>query len=222
MSRSPYKVVIYQHVPKCGGRSFIKACRSHFKIVADQPPSYPSKEQIQEFAQAKLDLGTLTAPSLVHGHLVFDGIRPVERYTEELKQEGFGLITIVRDPLERALSAFYHRRKKGKAWEAGLEDWLQKRKNNICSFLGIKMEGEKPISDPFLMMGLTEQLQDSLTVFANLTGMPPVEIERLNTSPRDEVEVPKKTLETFRANNAMDYALHAYAKRRLAAQLEAV
>lgn len=220
MNNPKYKVVIYQHVPKCGGRSFIHACRSYFNIEHDSPPPYPSKEQIAEFSRSKMELAQLPAPTLLHGHLVFEGIRPAERYREELRSPDVALMTIVRDPLERALSAFFHRRKRGKEWEEGIEDWLGKRKNNICRFLGIEMIGEQPSADPFLLIGVTEQLQDSLDVFARLTGMPPAKMERLNESPRDEVKLAPELLETFRKKNAMDYALHAYARGKLREQLQ--
>lgn len=219
MSQQAFEVFIYQHVPKCGGRSFIKACRKHLNKVADTPPSYSTKEQRAEFIKTKMDLAALPPRSLVHGHLIHPGMWPSQRYAKELKTGRYGLITIIRDPLERALSAFFHRRKRGKEYDGTLQDWIASRHNNICSFLGVEMNGPKPKEDPFLMIGLTERLQDSLDVFAGLANFPTETIERVNATPRDKVEISEKELAAFKKANADDYALHAYATERLNKQV---
>lgn len=219
MNRPTHEVYIYQHVPKCGGRSFIKACRKHLNKVADSPPSYSTKEQRAEFVKTKKDLSELPARTLVHGHLVHEGMWPSQRYADELKTGRYGLITVIRNPLERAISAYFHRRKKGKEWHGTLQEWLGSRKNNICSFLGVEMQGDVPVNDPFLMIGLTERLQESLDVFANLAAFPTETIERVNTSTRDPYELSKKELDAYRTVNAMDYALYEYASRKLDQQV---
>jgi hypothetical protein len=125
-------VHLYQHVPKCGGRSFVRALTTHwFANLHDSPGDfhYPSRERVAEFAGQRRDLGALTEETLVHGHLVRNGIRPIERYGDFIEAGRCRLLTIVRDPIEHAISAYYHRKRKGVEPLCTLEDWLDSRDN---------------------------------------------------------------------------------------------
>lgn len=213
-----FDVYIYQHVPKCGGRSFIEVCRKHLHKVADSPPPFPTKQQRAEFQKTKKDLSTLPTRTFLHGHLIHRGIRAFERYGKEMKEGKCAVLTIIRDPLERALSEYFHRKKRG--LDSGtVREWLAQHSNNICGNLGIRMKGAKPVEDFFLMIGTTERLQDSVNVFAHLAGFPTEEIGRVNASPREVLDVTEKDLEAFRNANSEDYALYAYAQEKLDRQV---
>ena len=209
-------VLVYQHAPKCGGRSFIKACQGWFTVVADQPPPYPDAEQVAEFARTRLDVDAMEAGTLVHGHLIRKGIRPLERYPEGFRSGRCGLITVVRSPLEQAISAYFHRRRKGRPWEGSLEEWLERRANNLCQFLGVTLNRNGSLPDErFDFIGVTERMQDSLDVMAALAGKQRVVVDHINKSPRDEYALSDSFIRAFQERNAMDYALLREAGVRL-------
>src|SRR4051812_44487523 len=103
-------IYLFQHLPKCGGNSFFKSCDPWFSArVGDYAGSYPSRECIDEFAKTRVNFDELPPNSLVHGHLVRDRIRPRERYADYIAEGKCELLSIVRDPLERAISGYFHR-----------------------------------------------------------------------------------------------------------------
>ncbi|HEY8900489.1 MAG TPA: sulfotransferase domain-containing protein [Chthoniobacterales bacterium] len=209
-------IFIYQHLPKCGGRSFIHQCKEWFHTAHENPGSYPSKEQVAAFAESKLDFDALPRPCLVHGHLIQAGIRPCERYAAEIAAGKCRVVTIVRDPLERRISAYFHRARKGRPWPDSLEHWMAHTRNNLASYLGVTAETWRARLDDFFLVGTTEELQLTINLMAAKTGHPPVPAPpHLNPSPRSEYEIAPAAIEKFRVENALDYDIHRYAVERL-------
>lgn len=217
----PRKVVIYQHVRKCAGQSFAKACSRWFEMRKDQPERWASAEEVTNFTKSPLDLNALPEKTMLYGHLTRDGIRPLERYGAEFDAGVFTLITVVRDPLEQAISSYFYRIRNGKPWGEPLDIWLRRRRDNICKFLGVRCDGGLITPNPFAFIGVTEQLQQSLDILAHMTGNSRVEVERVNVTPRDDFEISDETREIFRERNRMDQALYEYSCDRLTATAEA-
>jgi Sulfotransferase domain len=215
-------VYLYHHVPKCGGRSFIKQCKEWFPWFQERIGSYPTDERIAEFARTRLDFDELPSPAFVHGHLVSDGLRPFERYGDHVASGCCRVLTIVRDPMERCISAFFHRRKKGREWHGTLETWVLTRRNRLANFLGVTETNWRERLDSYILVGTTEQLQLTTDVFAKMTGNSAGPIPHLNPSARDAYKLPTETVEKFRARNALDLEIHSYAVERLASDAAAL
>jgi len=213
-------VYLYQHVPKCGGRSFVHACLQWFPDAHETVGRFPSKERIAEFARTRLDFDQLPPASFVHGHLVRDGIRPHERYGDYIAAGRCRLLTIVRDPLDRCVSAYFHRRRTGQEWPEPLDAFVKRGRNRTANLLGVTPENWRERLDGYFLVGTTESLALSINLMAARTGNPPVETPHLNRSDRDH-ELDPATVETFRAKNALDYEIHRYARERLASEAAA-
>ncbi len=209
-------VYLYHHLPKCGGRSFVQGCLQWFPGKHEKIGRFPGRERIAEFARTRLDFDELPQPCFVHGHLVNDGIRPFERYGDYIAAGRCAVITIVRDPLERAVSAYFHRQKRGLPWPEPLEQWLFRGRNKIARYLGVSAMGDWPARlDQYLLIGTTESLQMTLDIMAKKTGNPPVSSPHLNPSPRGDYDLKPEVIEKFRADNALDFLIHQYATERL-------
>jgi hypothetical protein len=207
---------LYHHIPKCGGRSFTQACRSWFPSHGEDWGSFPDRAAIAECAKTRLDLTAFAPDTFFHGHYIYDGLRPQDRYPEFIAQGNLRLITVLRDPLERAMSAYFYRVKKGKnARQESLDDWMKKQRNRMARFLGVTAENWRPRLDGYFHVGTTELLPLTINVLARKTGNPPVPAPRLNTAERDDTTPSPESLEAFRRGNALDYALFAYATSRL-------
>jgi len=208
-------IYLYHHLPKCGGRSFIKGCVEWFPRFPEKVGRYPTKEQIAEFAKTRLNFDELPQPAFVHGHLVREGIRPFERYGDFIAAGKCRVVTIVRNPLERAISGYFHRKKVGNAWHEPLEDWLFRGRNKVAGFLGVKNSNWQERLDQYFLIGTTESLQLTLNLMAAKAGQPPIESPHLNPSPRGDYSLAPEIVEKFRADNALDYRIHEYATARL-------
>ncbi len=209
---------LYHHLPKCGGISFIRTCETWFPAIRERVGSYPTPERVAEFSRTRLDFHALPPNCFIHGHLVRPGIRPYERYGDYIAAGKIRLITIVRDPLERYISAYYHRKRIGREWHESLETWLTHGHNQFAKYLDVTPETMHERLDSYFMVGTTESLQLTTEVLAAKTGNPPVEAPHLNASPRSEYQLSEEPRENFIRRNSLDYAIHRYAKERLSAE----
>jgi hypothetical protein len=209
-------VLIYQHIPKCGGRSFVRAYAQWAKQVSDHPPNYPTKEQLAEFARRRVDLSRYGPIAVLHGHLIFDGIRPQERYGDFLASGHARVMTIVREPRERAISAYYYQEGQGRSSGKTLEAWLERPRNVMARCLGIRSDAEVEARlGDYFWIGVTEQYQESLDLLARLLGKEPVKQEHLNRTEREAYALGEDLVAAYRERNALDYRIYEYAVKRL-------
>jgi Sulfotransferase family len=213
-------IYLFQHLPKCGGNSFIKSWAQWFTVptVPDYAGSYPGKERIEEFAKNRVDFDRLPADTLVHGHLVRKGIHPHERYTDIIGAGKCRLISIVRDPLERAISGYYHRERVGRRRETTptLAEFLARLENPIAKQLGcLKVADRKAWLDEYLFFVVCDQMQFSLDVLATKLGRSPIDAQWLNRSPRGDYGLANDDIARFGTRNTIDYEIFDYAVSRL-------
>jgi hypothetical protein len=213
-------IYLFQHLPKCGGISFANVCEPWFAVprIGDYAGSYPSKERIAEFAKARLDLDQLPPDTLVHGHLVHDLTRPQKRYGDYLEQKKCRLLSIVRDPLDRAISAYYHRVRVGKPLDLNLAGYIGQFHNPMARQLGCdKLSATERTAwlERYYFISVCDEMQLSLDVLAAKLGKPRVEEKRLNQSPREGYDLTPDQIARFGAKNVIDYAIFDYAVARL-------
>ena len=211
-------IYLFQHVPKCGGISFANSCESWFASprIGDYAGSYPTKERIAEFAKTRLDFDKLPPNTLVHGHLVQDGIRPHERYGDYIAARKVRLLSIVREPLERAISAYYYRIRVGKPLGENVAHFISQLHNPIARQLGChKMADWSAWLDRYYFISVCDDMQLSLDVLAAKLGKPRIEAKRMNQTAREAHELTQTQIVRFGAKNSLDYAIFDYACARL-------
>jgi hypothetical protein len=213
---------LYHHIPKCGGRSFMRACSEWFHTEHEDWGSYPDKARVAELAGTRPDLEALPADTLLHGHYIYPGLRPHERYADVISQGRLRLITIVRDPLDRHISSYFHRAKRGRR-EPGetLEWWVNRSHNRIAKCLGVDEGNWRRRLDEYFLVGTTELLSLTIDLLAKKIGKPPVETPLLNTSPRDGERLSEEAAQRYRERNQLDYDIFHYATARLRSEAEA-
>lgn len=207
-------VYIYQHVPKCGGTSFRSACARFFTEIHEVPPKKDDPEAWESFQRNKVDFSTLPTDTIVTGHLIHDGLRPRERYAQEIAGGGVHVITVLREPLSRMISGYTYALQLGKNLPVTLDQRLRKAKNPMSRYLGFDGQDAGAFVKSFFLVGLTEHLQTTIDLLANAVGKETVEVPRVNvTKERAKPEIAEETVTVFRANNARDYELYETAVR---------
>jgi hypothetical protein len=208
-------IYLYHHLPKCGGNSFIRTCALWFPPKREMIGSYPDRERIEEYAKTRFDYKDLPPNCFVHGHLLSKGVRPFERYGDYIEAGKFRVVTIFRNPLERTVSAWFHRQKKGKEFEGTFEDWLTRIRNQYSKYLGVTGDNWRERLDAYFLVGTTESLQLTIDLMAAKTGQTRLEVPHLNQSPRSEYDLTEERVQQFEADNALDYEIYRYAEERL-------
>lgn len=212
--RMGFPVYIYQHVPKCGGTSFRTACRSFFTEVHEVPPKKDDPEAWEAFRRNKVDFATLGPDTIITGHLIHDGVRPRERYAQEIAGADVKILTVLREPLSRMVSGYAYATQLGKNLPVTLDQRLRKAKNPMSRYLGFDGTDAGTFLKSFFLVGLTEHLQATVDLLAKSIGKESVEVPRVNVSKdRAKLEVSPETAAVFRANNARDYELYETAVR---------
>lgn len=96
----------------------------------------------KQWLERRKDALFQTNDSMLCGHFIFDGVRPKEWLESEIQSGKVRLVTLLRDPLERAISACFYRKKRGLETFPTLEARLKAMKNPISRHLGY--QGENP------------------------------------------------------------------------------
>jgi hypothetical protein len=203
------------HVPKCAGQSFRGllqgwyGARLHVHYV-QQHDAIPTRRE-------------LGAGTCVHGHFPRNkGLAVDQRYPEASQ-----FITVLRDPLETALSNyfFWKRKARQRQIERGViraggehdyrdvDDFFRQRpRSHILNFLPGALTAENYrefLEERFVWIGLVEDLEEALPVLAGRLGFAPAAIGRINASPRDEELSPARREEFLRANR-LEVEIHRY------------
>ncbi len=212
---------IYQHVPKCGGQAFRLACENHFDLLLEKPPGKANAEAWQAFVKNKVDFATLTDRTMICGHLIHDGVRPRERYAAEIAQGNVRILTVLREPMERAISAYFYRQRQGKPTVATVQEHLGSVRDPMAHHLGWKDGAARTFLETYFFVGVTEYLQMSIDLLSHLIGEPTVQVPVNNVTKRKPYELTADAVELFRRNNPRDYALYDASVALLADRCEA-
>ena len=223
----PNKPLISVHIPKCGGTSFAEILKRWFgkgyleHYHDERQNKHPPRYNLFRDPYRKEFIPRLC----IHGHFNHDRGNGAERYYPGVDQ----FITIIRDPFELHLSAYFFRKRREKEnsgsvyWSGkqnpiiannwSLEDYLNNsKKSYLLSFFPADMtidNYQQILQQRFLFIGLTNHLQDSVNSLATILGYFPMPVSEKNISEREE-PVPAGARETFIANNPLEMAVYDY------------
>lgn len=217
---SPYSPLISLHIPKCAGQSFRKILEHwfgerffihYYQQHNSLPPKHPLKPGI-----------------CIHGHFNRTRGIGVMDYYPEVNQ----FITILRDPLEAAISNYFFWKTKARANQLkhgiiiqggesdyrDIADFFRKRpRSNMLDFMPRELTREnykEIIEAQFTWIGLVDNLQAHVDGLALLLGFPPAQVNLVNRSPRDETVSPG-IREAFTAENHFEFEIYHYVEQKL-------
>jgi hypothetical protein len=210
--------LISLHIPKCAGQSFRQVLEQFF----------PGRLFFHYYQQGNRLPGkhSLEPGICVHGHFNRRKGFGVLDYYPEVRQ----FIAVLRDPLEAAVSNYFFWKTKartrqlqngvitpgGKHDYKDIDDFFRQRpKSNILEFMPRRMTREnyrEIIETQFVWIGLVENLHQDIDRLAGLLGLKPVQVNRVNSSPRDETLSPN-IRDAFIAENQLEFEIYHYVEK---------
>lgn len=210
--------LISLHVPKCAGQSLRRVLERwygdrlfihYFQQHGALPPRHEFRPGI-----------------CIHGHFNRSRGFGVMEYYPDAGQ----FITVLRDPLQAAISNYFFWKAKARANQlrngsirAGderdyrdIDDFFAKRpKAAMLDFLPGEWTAanyQEILETKFVWIGLVESLPASVAELAGRLGFTPPPLARINASPRDE-ELSAALRQRFIQDNPLEFAIYQYAKK---------
>lgn len=228
-SYDPSKPIISIHIPKCAGSSFSKILEAWFKekLLRHYHDEKQNKPPIKHRLYSDLVEKKFRPGLCIHGHFNSERGNGVRDYYPEVDQ----LISIIRDPFDLHLSTYFFVRRADKDQGAGayrsgkkhriieegwnIEDYLREvKKSYICNFLptDITLDNyQEIIENQFLYIGISENLQNSVDILAQMLGFSTIAVPQVNVSEWNE-PIPDGAREEFEENNPLETAIYRYVK----------
>lgn len=212
----PREPLIFLHIPKTAGssvRAIFKAWYGNgwFDHYFDlKEGGRPPKHDLFEMAP-------LSTRSTIFGHFNRARQLGVQDYYPNATQ----FITIMRDPFEQMLSAYFFLRRWRDVFEAHREvpgddivQHIQTYRSNILDFFPCAITPdnyEAVIESQFVEIGLTEHLEQSMTRIASKLGFifTPDMLGHENSTVRDK-SVDKVLRDQFRERHALEYTVYDF------------
>lgn len=221
----PEKPLISLHIPKCAGQSFRQVLNQwfgghlfihYFQQYNALPPKHALKPGM-----------------CIHGHFNRTKKMGTADYYPTVDQ----FITILRDPLEIAISNYFFWKKKERSRQLKLgiikegdehdyrniDDFFKKRpRSHILNFMpcDLTVKNYKQILETkFIWIGLSENLQASVDILSKLLGFERASINHVNASKRDE-ELSSINRKAFIDNNQSEFEIYQYVQERQEKQVE--
>lgn len=242
-------ILLFVHIPKTGGLSFIHVLDQQFKKEEIFPlHSAPSPELFEPYTQKRLE-----QYKLVRGHFRFGPYD--QRVYKHLSQNPI-MITMLRDPVQRTISAYRYILRTPErplhselvSKDCSLMDfvcdptyagWVENRQARVIfggypGFPFHKNSSEK-ISDEailhicldriqqFALVGLTERFRDSVDLLTDMFGWETVtEIPRMNVTPEsDKVNrIEADVISAIKERTQIDQQLYVYAEKIMDSRLD--
>ncbi len=212
------KPLISLHIPKCAGQSFRETLHRWFgdRLFFHYFQQHNAMPPRRDFS-----------PGIcIHGHFNRTKGFGVMDYYPEADQ----FITILRNPLDMAISNYFYWKNKARANQikAGkltegdehdykdIDDFFMKRpKSHMLDFMPWELTADnykETLETAFVWVGFTENLQESIDELARLLGFSTVQIGRINVSSRDE-DLSPTVRDTFLADSAFEFEVYDYARQ---------
>lgn len=215
----PRLPLFFLHLPKSGGISVREVFAGWFgeglllHYLDEATGALPVKHDLAA-------LHTPLRPVTLYGHFNKARGLGIPQYYPEARQ----FVTILRDPLERALSMYFFLRKHGPAWK----DTSRIPKDDMLTYLrsspgrmvnhfpcDITLDNYREVIDTlFIEVGITEQLEASMARIARRLGRiyRPGSIRHLNVTERDRYAIPEEVRQEFVASNPLEYAIYNHVR----------
>jgi hypothetical protein len=198
------------HIPKTAGSSMRTVLRSWIPhAIRDHAASAP------------VDLDAGPRPLLIDAHFSARLRGPpaalLERYPAIARRADLQVITFVREPLEHAISYYYHQRDRGQCADVTLRAFLQGGHDNQLSAIFPYARGYGGLLTDFFFCGVAERADESIRLLARLLGRNSVPAPRVNLGARDAqaFALDDRVRAAFRERFAADYAIYELAQRGL-------
>ncbi len=220
----PCMPVIFTHIPKCAGSSFIRLLRAWFGPQYHKLNQDEKQDILLPRIATRDDQGNWDPQiKCIHGH--FDNLRGygLPYYYPEINQ----YFTIYRDPFDIVVSMFFFckgRSREGKFWYRGkqvnildqyptVEYYLRESPYWVYNHLpqDITLQNyQQRLHEQFIYIGIQEDLQTSIANLGQILGKPNLELERFNESVYDE-PVPEWLRERFYEDYPLLKAVYDFA-----------
>jgi hypothetical protein len=224
---NPRKPLFSIHIPKCAGSAFSNILKSWFgtgylrHYYNEQNNSPPERYKLKP----NHINGNVRDKICVHGHFNNNRKFGIRDYYPKATQ----IITIMRDPFELHLSNYFYVKQlaiSGGAYRSGklhpiikngwnVEDYLENsRKSYILNFFpfDISLDNYQDVlSNQFIYIGITEQLQKSINILANILGFQSYSVNKKNVSEWNET-LPLNARKKFKNDNKLEFAIYDYAR----------
>lgn len=197
----PQQPLIFTHIPKCAGTSFVQVLRTWFgpgyhKLNQDETRDIllPRVEPRDENGQ------WLENVRCIHGHFNHGRGYGLPYFYPEIPQ----YLTMLRDPFDLVVSMYFFakgRSAEGRFWFRGeqvdfsaqfpsVESYLQSYPYWLYHHLpqDVTLDNHaRRLADRFVFLGIVEDMENSMLALAKTLGKPPIVVPQLNVSNYDEV-----------------------------------
>ncbi|MFC0012017.1 glycosyltransferase [Devosia nitrariae] len=199
---------LFHHMPKTAGTSTRQVFQAWFRWVHNDY----RKGWIAGPLPDRLDLSDVGPDDLIMGHFELPQLRLRRRYPEIWSGPEWRLFSIVRDPLELALSNYFfaHKRRADDPTfkPTTLSRHLRRKgQSAFCLHFGCSEKTWRKTIDRYWFIGTMERLEESLAYVADTLGKPLPEIPHENATERPVCPDPED-VEIFAKLNALDYEIY--------------
>ena len=221
----PDKPLIYTHIPKCAGTSFVQLLRNWFgdqyhKLNQDETqdiilPRVPTQDENGNW---------LPNVRCIHGHFNHGRGYGLPYFYPEVDQ----YFTILRDPFDLIVSMYFFvkgRSQEGRFWFRGEQVDISRRFPTVDTYVksypywlfhhlpqDVNLENyQAALAERFVYIGVFEDLQTSVNNLGKILGKPHRELPHINPSSYDE-PVPEHLREPFYHDYPLLKKIYDFAK----------
>jgi len=208
-----YPVFVFHHIPKCGGTSLSKLLNKWFIVVRDYRKDWNSNHH------KKKNIKKLRSIHCLAGHWELPEVYLRNRYPEVFENNRFKVFTFLRDPLEHSLSLYRYEKENEKTDIDDLLEHFTLRPNYISNLLKANTGNYKEIIDSYDFVGIVEEMDKSVKILSEITGMKYEPLPWINKTIKDNKTSSEKIsnalIKKFKDVNELDYLIYNYAIGKL-------